>query len=46
MHSWRNVSETEPARMMFVLTPCQPVEVGGVKLQEDYGGIKGVPAST
>ena len=37
MHAWRNVSETEWARMLFVLQDCQPLEVAGEKLKEDLG---------
>ena len=37
MHSWRNASETEWARMFFVLQDCQPVVVGGKTLKEDIG---------
>lgn len=29
MHAWRNPSETEWARMVFVLQDCQPLAVGG-----------------
>lgn len=46
MHAWRNVSETEWARMMYVLQECRPVEVGGEVLKEDYGSMKGVPKSS
>jgi len=41
-HAWRNASKTEWARMMYILQPCQPLEVAGQKLGEDYGGMKGV----
>lgn len=44
-HAWRNTSETEWARMMYILQPCAPLEVGGKKLGEDYGGMKGVRGS-
>lgn len=37
MHAWRNGSETERARMMFVLQECEPLSVGGEKLGEDLG---------
>ena len=46
MHQWKNVSETEWARMMFVLQDSKPVEVGGKILEEDYGTMDGVPKST
>ncbi|SMQ46668.1 unnamed protein product [Zymoseptoria tritici ST99CH_1A5] len=37
MHSWRNPSKTEWARMIFVLQDCQPVIVGGKIVKEDLG---------
>lgn len=46
MHAWRNASQTEPARMMYVLTPCHPIDLEGAKLIEDYGGMRGVPVSS
>jgi hypothetical protein len=46
MHAWRNPSETEWARMLFVLQDCQDVFVNGEKLGEDHGrGTEGVPPS-
>lgn len=46
MHSWKNPSETEWARIMFVLQRCDPVEVGGELLMEDFGTeLKGLPRS-
>lgn len=38
-HAWRNVSESEWARMFFVLMSCQPVEVEGKAFKEDHGGM-------
>lgn len=46
MHAWRNLSDTNWARMMYVLQECKPVEVEGEVLKEDYGTMKGVPASS
>jgi len=46
MHAWRNKSDTEWARMMYVLQECKPVEVEGEVLKEDYGTMKGVPKSS
>lgn len=40
MHAWRNPG-TEWARMMFVLLPCVPLEVGG----EDLGTAVGIRGS-
>ena len=46
MHAWKNVSETEWARMLFVLQDCAEVSVGGKVLKEDLGnGVEGLPAS-
>jgi quercetin dioxygenase-like cupin family protein len=46
MHAWRNPSENEWARMMFVLQDCQKVELGGKTLKEDLGrGTEGLPPS-
>jgi quercetin dioxygenase-like cupin family protein len=46
MHAWRNTSSTSWGRMMYVLQECKPVEVEGEVLKEDYGSMKGVPASS
>ncbi|KLU85781.1 hypothetical protein MAPG_04801 [Magnaporthiopsis poae ATCC 64411] len=45
MHAWRNCSQTEWARMLYVLQPVKPIVVAGQELKEDYGGIKGVKKS-
>jgi len=46
MHAWRNPSETQWARMMFVLQDCEKVELDGQVLKEDLGrGTEGLPAS-
>ncbi|KAK5995682.1 Cupin-domain-containing oxidoreductase srdB [Cladobotryum mycophilum] len=37
-HAWRNLSETEWARMVFVLQDVQPIVLGGEKLKEDFRG--------
>lgn len=42
MHGWRNPSETEWARMIFVLQDCQELRVGGVPMKEDLGPATGV----
>ncbi|EXJ66700.1 uncharacterized protein A1O5_10371 [Cladophialophora psammophila CBS 110553] len=39
MHTWKNASETEWARMLFVLQDCQPVLVGGQRFKEDLGHV-------
>ncbi|KAK5235878.1 hypothetical protein LTR47_003353 [Exophiala xenobiotica] len=39
MHTWKNASETEWARMLFVLQDCKPLLVGGQRLQEDLGHV-------
>lgn len=49
MHAWRNTSETEWARMLFVLQDCQEVVVGGKSLGEELGtaaGLVGMERST
>ena len=46
MHQWRNVSDTEWARMLYVLTPVEPVKIGDKTLGEDYGDMVDVRAST
>jgi len=47
MHMWRNKSQTEWGRMVYVLQESKPLEIGGKKLGEDYGGegMAGVPPS-
>jgi len=37
MHAWRNPSETEWARMMFVLIECEKLIVGGKEMGQDLG---------
>lgn len=45
-HLWRNPSKTEWARMLFVLQEAKPLEIGGKKLEEDYGvGMENVRKS-
>ena len=44
-HAWRNASETEWCRMMYVLQECKEVTIGGKLLGEDYNGMEGVPPS-
>lgn len=46
MHAWRNMSDTKPARMIYVLTPAKPLEVDGKKLGEDLADMKDVRNST
>jgi quercetin dioxygenase-like cupin family protein len=45
MHAWRNNSNTEWARMMYVLQGCEKVKVGEKVLEEDYGTMQNVPPS-
>ncbi|KAH8434133.1 cupin domain-containing protein [Aspergillus melleus] len=45
MHQWVNRSETEWARMVYVLIDATAAEAGGVSMEEDLGGMKGVPES-
>jgi quercetin dioxygenase-like cupin family protein len=37
MHAWRNPSETEWCRMVFILQPCKPIEIAGQKFGENLG---------
>ncbi|PIG84797.1 cupin domain protein [Aspergillus arachidicola] len=37
-HAWRNASETNWARMLYVLQEAQPLRINGAALEEDYGG--------
>lgn len=37
-HAWKNKSDTNWARMMYVLQESQPLEFDGKPLGEDYGG--------
>lgn len=42
MHGWRNPSETEWARMIFVLQDCHPLTVGEKEMKEELGIAVGV----
>ena len=44
-HAWRNASDTQWARMLYVLQEAQTLNIGGETLGEDYGGIPGVRPS-
>ncbi|KAL1305024.1 hypothetical protein AAFC00_003924 [Neodothiora populina] len=46
MHAWRNASQTEWARMMYVLQPSLPVEIEGKPLEEELSHMKGVRKSS
>jgi quercetin dioxygenase-like cupin family protein len=46
MHAWRNCSQTEWARMLYVLQPVRSVKVGETELKEDLGGMQGVRSSS
>ena len=37
MHAWHNPSETEWARLLFVLQDCKPLIVNGKPVKEDLG---------
>ncbi|KAI0477102.1 hypothetical protein GGR56DRAFT_665263 [Xylariaceae sp. FL0804] len=46
MHAWENPSETEWARMLFVLQDSKPLFVNGERMREDYGkGTEGLEPS-
>ncbi|CAI7594601.1 unnamed protein product [Penicillium glandicola] len=42
MHGWRNTSETEWARVLFVLQDCKKLTVSGKELGEDLGIATGI----
>jgi hypothetical protein len=44
-HLWVNRSETQWARMMFVLQDCEAPVVGGKALEEDLAGVGYIPPS-
>ena len=45
-HAWRNVSKTEWARMLYVLSEAEPVVLeSGQSLGEDLGTMSGVKKS-
>lgn len=47
MHAWKNASETEWARMQFILQDIQPLVIAGKKYGEDLGhGTEGLPSSS
>jgi quercetin dioxygenase-like cupin family protein len=39
MHAWRNPSNTEWCRMVFILQPCKPIEHNGQKYEEDLRAV-------
>lgn len=45
MHAWRNTSDSEWARMLYVLQPINKIQSGDGVLEEEYGGMKGVKKS-
>ncbi|KAH7093134.1 hypothetical protein FB567DRAFT_514737 [Paraphoma chrysanthemicola] len=45
MHQWINHSETEWARMLFVLQPCKPLKIAGEDFGEHLSGMAGVRPS-
>lgn len=45
MHAWRNPSQTEWTRMVFVLQDSQPLVVGGNQLEENLGTSKDIKPS-
>ncbi|PKS12537.1 hypothetical protein jhhlp_000745 [Lomentospora prolificans] len=46
MHAWRNNSETEWARMLYILQPVQPLIQNGKEVKENLGTMEGVRSST
>ncbi|KAJ5217307.1 cupin domain-containing protein [Penicillium chermesinum] len=45
MHAWRNPSQTEWARMVYVLQDAQPLVVGDRQLQENLGQSEDIKPS-
>ena len=45
-HAWRNTSDTQWARMMYVLQPSLPITINGKPLDEDLGPMEGVRSSS
>ena len=41
MHKWKNLDETRPGRMVFVLLDVTPYKVNGKVIEEDLGGMAG-----
>ncbi|KAH7014598.1 uncharacterized protein B0I36DRAFT_338949 [Microdochium trichocladiopsis] len=46
MHAWRNMSDTEWGRMLYILQPVEPFAVAGKEVKEDLGGMHGVADSS
>ncbi|KAJ9144667.1 Cupin domain-containing protein [Pleurostoma richardsiae] len=46
MHAWRNISQTEWARMLYILQPVQPLTIGRAEIREDLGHMAGVKESS
>lgn len=45
-HLWKNRSQTEWGRMLYVLQEAKPIEINGKRLGEEYGeGLENVKAS-
>lgn len=45
-HQWRNKSDTEWARMMFVLQDVKPLTVAGKRMDEDLGTEGDLPSTS
>jgi quercetin dioxygenase-like cupin family protein len=45
MHAWRNTSQTQWARMLYILQESKLLKIGGKELGEDYGGLEGMKPS-
>ncbi|RAH71711.1 cupin domain-containing protein [Aspergillus aculeatinus CBS 121060] len=39
IHTWRNFSPTEPARMLYVLLPIKPLYLDGKMVEQDMGRL-------
>lgn len=45
-HAWKNMSDSNWARMMYVLQPSLPIEINGKQLNEELGHMEGVRSSS
>ncbi len=39
LHAWRNASDTQPVRVVYVIMGCKPVTVAGREMKQDLGAF-------
>ncbi|TVY83959.1 hypothetical protein LSUE1_G001923 [Lachnellula suecica] len=39
IHTWRNMSQTEPARVLYILLPIEPLKINGEIVGQDMGKL-------